>query len=245
MTELKTYFKFIFMFGICMASVSLFFQWYTFQAFSWEGEQVVLWEFHLFLGWTTPFSSEAWFNTAYQPENISFPLIINFIYLGIMILSLYAGLAINLEDASQLKKAKKYGYIHLSTLLLSAYYICIVPVYFFLFQELYFPYLIFSDPEFIVIHYTVSQGYWLQFFAFGCIFPYTLYFAITTTRFERAPKPLEQKISEILKNVQIPIDFHQLIAEERIELENEGLPALFDTKDKNIFEQFLRQRERP
>lgn len=219
MPELKTYFKGLFVLGLSIAMVSLFFEWYSFQAFSVEGERVVFWEFQIFFGWATPFSPDAWFNTAYQPTNIPVPMVMTCIYLGLLLFSLYAGLAINLEDASQLRRAKKFGYLHLSTLVVSSYYSCVVPIYNFLFQELYFPYLTFSEPEFLTVDYAVGLGYWLQLIAFGMIFPYALYSMIIPSRFERAPEPLEQTMARVLQKVQTPIDFSQLIAEERNKLD--------------------------
>lgn len=244
MTELKTYFQALFGVGLCMAIVSMFFEWYTLHADSSEGEQVVFWEFQLFFGWITSFAPDAWFNTAYQPQNIPVPLVLNVLYIGLVMLSLYGGLVINLDNASQLQKGKKFGYIHLSTLLISGYYICIVPIYNFLSQELYFPYLTFTEPDFISIHYAIGVGYWLQCVAFGLIFPYTLYFALINTRFERAPEPVKQRISKILTTIQTPIDFHQLIAEERIELENPSSPRQGHKGDE-FFDRYLHREERP
>lgn len=242
MVDLKVYFKFICVIGICLSAISLFFEWYSFQVFSWEGDLVALWEFNLFSGWHTPFSPDNWFNSAYEPDFLPIPLIIHIIYLSLMLISLFSIISINLNDPKKLTKSKKYSYVYLSSILISGYYICIVPVYFFIIPRYFFPYLTFTDPEFVVIEYGVAVGYWFQCFAFACMFPYMFYFAVITMQFERAPEPFEKKLNSILKKVLIPIDFHQLIAEERLELENHN--SFIDSQDtgKDIFEQFIKRR---
>lgn len=242
MVDLKIYFKFICVIGIGFSAVSLFFEWYTFQVFSWEGDLLALWEFDLFSGWQTPFSPDDWFNTAYEPGFLPIPIIIQIIYLILMVISLFTLLLFNLDDSNKLKKRRKFSYLYLSSILISVYYICVVPIYFFILSQLYFPYLTFTDPEFIVINYGAGIGYWLQCVAFICIFPYMFYFAMITMQFEQAPEPFEKKLNAILKKVLIPIDFHQLIAEERVELENCKLFNDYGDPQKDIFEQFVKQR---
>ncbi|TFF90378.1 MAG: hypothetical protein EU548_03330 [Promethearchaeota archaeon] len=244
MYSLKSSFKFICVVGTLLSGLSLFFEWYTFQAFSWDGELVVFWEFYLFCGWITPFSPDAWFNAAYQPSSMQLPVAINIIYLGLMGLSLYGVIGINIEDSSNLKKAKKFSYINVSSLMLSGYYICVVPICFFVVNQLYYPYLTFTEPNFIVIEYSSAIGYWIQCISFGLMFPYNIYFAFTVSRFERAPEPLEAKLQKVLNNVQIPIDFHQVIAEERLKLED-SQAKVYSGRNENIFEQFLRWRGVP
>lgn len=231
--------------GIGLSAISLFFKWYSFQIFSWENDLVGLWEFFLFSGWQTPFSADDWLNKAYEPDFLPVPMVIHVIYLVLMAIILFSTLGINLEKEKNIIKGKKFGYLYLSSVLISGYYICIVPIYFFIFHQLYFPYLTFTDPEFIVIEYGIAPGYWLQCVSFVCIFPYALYFSITTTRFERGTESFEKRLNEILAKVHIPIDFHQLIAEERVELENLQLPPDFNREEDNLFTQFIQRRGMP
>ena len=241
MPDLKQFCKFICAIGILIAAISLFFEWYIFQVVTWEGEETALWEFQLFLGWTSPISLEDWFNAAYHPNFVPLSHMIHFIYLGSLSISLYAIIAVNLEDAKNLRTGKKFRYVHVSSLLLSGYYICIVPIYFFILQEYYFPYLTFTDPEFAIFEYAVGLGYWLECVAFGCMFPYFFYYLITTSHFERAPEPIEAQLNAILRKVHTSIDFSQLIAEERIKLDQLA-PSV---KEKDIFEQYLMRRGLP
>ena len=82
--NLKSYFKTLFTIGIFISFLSLFLEWYSFRARSMDGELVVFWSFHTFLGWDTIFSPDAWFNEAFRPKGEQLPTIIPISYIIII-----------------------------------------------------------------------------------------------------------------------------------------------------------------
>lgn len=245
--NLKSYFKVLFIIGIFISFLSLFFDWYSFQAQSLDGELVVFWNFHLFLGWNTIFSPDAWFNEAFRPRGEQLPPIIPIIYILIMIAAMYTILFIDLEHPNKFEKAKIYSYIHLFLLLFGGFFICVIPIYYWLSQELFFPYIIFEDFELeVIFEYTVGLGYLLQSLGFTVIFPYSLYYYYTTTHFEKKDVTLESALQNIISQVQESLDFDKLIAEERLKMPkiSEGIEAIKqqEIQSNQIYKKFLKSR---
>lgn len=245
--NLKSYFKTFFLIGIFLSFLSLFFEWYSFQARNLEGELVMLWNFHLFMGWNTIFSPDAWFNEVFKPNVEQFPIIIALVYIAIMIITVYSVLFTDLEHLENFEKAKKYSYLHLFELILSGFCIAAVPIYYWISQELFFPYIVFIDFDLEVSFvYTIGIGYLLQCFAFVSLFPYSIYYYYTSTHFEKQDTTLEGRLLKILNQVQEPLDFDKLIGEERLKVQqdrSEDLSILEKEQNINhIYNKFIKLR---
>ncbi len=245
--NLKSYFKTLFIIGIFFSFASLFFEWYSFQARSLDGELVVNWSFHIFWGWDTIFSPDAWFNEAFRPRGEQLSTIIPIVYIIIMIIAMYSILFMDLERPNKFEKAKIYSYFHLFLLLFSGFFICVVPIYYWLSQELYFPYILFNNFELeVVFEYSVGLGYLLHSLAFTAIFPYSMYYYFTTIHFEKKDVSIESALQEIIKEAQESLDLDKLIAEEGLKLKNatEEIQAtkLQEVKTNHIYNKFLKSR---
>ncbi len=245
--NLKSYFKTLYIIGIFISFLSLFFEWYSFQARSLDGELVVFWNFHIILGWDTIFSPDAWFNEAFRPRGEQFPIIIPIIYIIIMIIAMYSILFIDLEHPNNFEKAKIYSYIHIFLLLFGGFFICVIPIYYWFSQELFFPYIIFNDFELeVIFEYSVGLGYLLQSIAFTFILPYSFYYYYTTTHFEKRDVTLESALQNIISQVQESIDFDKLIAEERLKMPNisEEIQTITqqEIQTNQIYNKFLKSR---
>ena len=217
----KSYYKVLYLIGIFLSFLSLFFEWYSFQARNLEDELVVFWNYHLFLGWITVFSPDAWFNEVFKPMGEQLPSIIGIIYIIVMIITIYSVFLKDLEHSEKLKNLKKYSYIHIFQLFLSGFYICIVPIYYWISQKLFFPYLVFTDFDLEVkFFYIIGPGYILQCLAFTAIFPYSIYYYYTCSHFKTISK--KPTLQDILNQVQESIDFEKLIVEEKLKLQMEN-----------------------
>jgi hypothetical protein len=153
----------------------------------------------------------------------------------------------DLEHANKFEKAKIYSYIHIFLLLFGGFFICVVPIYCWLSQELYFPYILFNDFELeVVFEYSVGLGYLLQSLAFTAIFPYSIYYYFTTIHFEKKDVSIESALQKIIKQAQESLDFDKLIAEERLKIqnatdENQAIPHQ-QVKTDHIYNKFLKSR---
>ena len=64
--EIKNIFRKLFIIGLVLAVISLFLDWYVFQAFNIEGEQIVYWSYSPLFDWYSPvFASGSVFNELY------------------------------------------------------------------------------------------------------------------------------------------------------------------------------------
>jgi len=246
--NLKAYAKSIFVMGIIISFLSFFFDWYSFQGKDLEGELVLSWNLHLLIGWTTPFSPDAWFNEVFKPSGEQIPPVIAIIYILISIIVVYSVIFADLENSESLQKNKKYSYFHIFQLLLSCFYICIVPIYYWIFQEYFFPYVIFVDFELEVrFIYSIGIGYLLQCISFIAIFPYSIHYYYTTTHFENRAITKDLALQDIINQSQELIDFDKLIAEEnlRLQLEDEKKQSneQSDEQFNQIYHQFVKTRE--
>jgi hypothetical protein len=243
--NLKSYYKVLYLIGIFMSLLSLFFEWYSFQARNFEDELVVLWNYYLFLGWTTVFSPDAWFNEVFKPKGEQLPTIIGIVYILVMIITIYSVLFKDLEHTDNLKSSKKYSYVHIFQLFLSGFYISIVPIYYWISQEFFFPYLVFTNFDLEVrFTYTIGLGYILQCFAFTAIFPYSIYYYYTCSHFKNNLG--KTTLQEILNQVQESIDFEKLIVEEKLKLQMENdeeqLIRPSELEVNNMYTKFLKLR---
>jgi len=245
--NLKSGFKGLFILGICLSFLSLFFEWYSFQARDLEGKLVVFWNLYLFMGWNTIFPPNSWFNVVFMPNGDTVPFVMNVIYIGIMLISVYSVIFSDLEYSDNLEKGKKYAYVHILLLSLSGFYICIVPIYYLVSQELFFPYLVYMDFELeVTFYYSIAVGYILQCVAFSAMFPYSIYYYFTTTHFNNQNNTSETVLQTIITQVQESLDFDKLIAEEKVKLQlepEEKKTIVHQEEEVNqIYNQFLETR---
>ena len=206
-------FKNLFFIGLIVLFLSSFFDWYSFSMINSNGETIVKWSYHLFFGWTTPFSNSS-VNNEYRPESSLFPIAINIILIGLIIFSVYIVIFKNIENISSEKNKIIYGYGIMALCILILYYISSFPWYL---GELYYPAINIEDLEsgstFI---YTIELGYILQILAFPMIFAYALYYFMTAFKFEKEESTPERIVHDLVLKVQEELDFDKLIAEEEL-----------------------------
>lgn len=120
-------------------------------------------------------------------------------------------------STTSIASLRKYSYILLFLLILTAFYIVVFPIIYLLPNELYFPRLtrLDSDSGFI-FSYSISFGYIFQLCGFILIFSYSLHYYITVVELEKFDYKSQIQIEKIIKHVQQPLDLDKYIAEEEI-----------------------------
>ncbi len=212
--SLPFYFKIIFLAGVTILFVSLFVDWYTFQVFE-SGILTVSWNYNILFEWSTEFPPGITINDNFRPQNLGISPVLNFLFIAVLLVSLYTIFFKDLEQAEDLISLKKFslGFICLIVLLL--FYIVIFPITYLLPNELYFPSLIDNDLDLaIIFSYSISYGYILQLVGFLFIFPYSLHYYVTITQFEKQQNTPERRIASYIERVQEQVDLDKYIAEE-------------------------------
>lgn len=213
-TSLPRYFKIVFIAGTIIIFISLFVDWYTFQMFH-NGILTVSWNYNIFFEWSTRFPSGISINESYKPENLGVPPILNFLFIGAIIFSIYTTLFKDLEQSEDLSSLKKYSIGFVCLIALSLFYIVIFPVLYLISNEFYFPSLVDNDLDLAMkFSYFISYGYILQLIGFLLVFPYSMHYYITITQFERQENTPEKRIASYIDKMQEQIDFDRYIAEE-------------------------------
>ena len=212
--SLPFYFKVVYLAGVTVLFVSLFVNWYTFQMFE-NGILTVSWNYNIMLEWSTDLPPGITINENFKPENLAVPPVLNFLFIGILLFTLYIIFFKDLEQTENIGVLRKFsfGFICLTALLL--FYIVIFPIIYLVPNELYFPSLVDNNIDLAMrLSYSISYGYVLQLIGFLLIFPYSLHYYITVTQFEKQENTPERRIAAYIENVQERIDFDKYIAEE-------------------------------
>jgi hypothetical protein len=213
-TSLPFYFKIIFLAGTTLLFVSLLVDWYTFQVFE-SGILTVSWSYNIFFEWSTEFPSGVTINENFRPQNLEITPVLHFLFIAVLLFTLYTIFFKDLEQSEDLGSLKKFsvGFICLIALLL--FYIVIFPIVYLLPNELYFPSLVDNDVYLVMrFSYSISYGYILQLVGFLLVFPYSMHYYITITQFEKQQNTPERRIASYIEKVQEKIDFDKYIAEE-------------------------------
>jgi hypothetical protein len=212
--------KVIFIIGIILLFVSLFMDWYYFQASDSEGNVVIIWSYHLFSDWQTTLPSHTFINELYRPKNASVPLIIPIIMIISLIIGVYGVITQDLEKKDHLSVLRKYAYTNVIVLFFAVFFILIFPSYYLISNELYYPFMSFNDVDLgVQFVYCMGTGYFMQIIAFILIFPYVLFYYQTIRTFEKTKQSPQGYIAQILDHVKEKIDLDRFIAEEKLILE--------------------------
>lgn len=218
---IKRIFRGLFVIGLLLAIISLFLDWYVLQAFNVEGEQVVYWSYTPLFDWYSPiFASGSIFNELYRPQTNSIPLVMMIVFIASIAISLFGVLFKDIERDHSFQKLRLYAYVHIFSVLFTAFYIVMYPVWYLFPNELYFPFLQQYDP-FLEVQflYTIHVGYVFQITGFILLFPYTIFYYRTLNLFEREFLSPEKVINRYIENLQEPLDFDKYIREEELKLD--------------------------
>ena len=213
-------FRTTFLVGLIFLFFSVFLEWYYFQMFDLNNNLIVSWNYNLFFGWTTPFSSDFTLNGVMKPKSTTVPLITNILFVSSIIVSAYVVLFKDVNQAIKVNNYSKYAYINGFALLIVTFYIIIVPIIYLIPYELYFPLLNIRnyDVGFIFL-YTIGPGYILQLISFPLIFPYSVFYYRTVTIFRQEEHTPEKIVNNVIESVQEPLDLDKFIAEEELNQE--------------------------
>ncbi|MFX0025322.1 MAG: hypothetical protein ACFE8M_02830 [Candidatus Hermodarchaeota archaeon] len=221
--KIKSTFRKLFVIGLVLALISLFLDWYIFQAFNIEGEQVVYWSYSPLFDWYSPiFASGSVFNELYKPQNSAIPFAMTILFIISVFLSIFGVLFKDIEKDHLFQKLRFYAYIHIFTVLFTAFYIFIYPIWYLLPNNLYFPFVEQNDP-FLEVQflYSVHIGYIIQIIGFILLFPYTIFYYHTLNLFEKESQSPENVVKRYLKKIQEPLDFDKYIREEELKLDKQ------------------------
>lgn len=220
--KLDIYMKFriICQFGLCLLFISLFLEWYVFQAFDSNNKLIAYWAYNPIFGWSTIFSEDSAINFLLKPSAIQIPIIITGIYILTLILSTYSLLFKDVERISEIEKLYPYAYTHIFLLALVSFFIFIFPILYLIPNNLYYPFLQVKDKDIDVIYfYSIGPGYCLQIIGFIMIFPYFIFYYQTITKFKSEQDSSKKFIDNYIQQVKEIVNFDQLIANEKIKLE--------------------------
>jgi len=212
--SLPFYFKVVYLAGVTVLFVSLFVNWYTFQMFE-NGILTVSWNYNIMLEWSTDLPPGITINENFRPENLAVPPVLNFLFIGILLFTLYIIFFKDLEQTENIGVLRKFSFGFICLIALLLFYIVIFPIIYLVPNELYFPSLVDNNIDLAMrLSYSISYGYVLQLIGFLLIFPYSLHYCITVTQFEKQENTPERRIAAYIENVQERIDFDKYIAEE-------------------------------
>ncbi|MFX0104432.1 MAG: hypothetical protein ACFE75_02945 [Candidatus Hodarchaeota archaeon] len=227
-------FRITFLLGLLFLFFSVFLEWYCFQIFDLNNNLIVSWNYRIFLGWVSPFSGTFTLNEVMKPESSGIPLIINFIFLCLIIVSAYVALFKDINQAVKVKYYSKYAYINGFVLLITAFYVIIAPLIYLAPYELYFPLLnIRNYNAGFIFLYAIGPGYVLQFISFPLMFPYSIFYYRTITIFQQEEHSPEKILDNIINHAQELLDLDKLIAEEELKQEFDTQPHEDDINNSN------------
>ncbi len=219
-------FRILYLIGLVLLFFSLFLEWYSFQIYDFDNELLVSWSYSFFNGWVTPFSGSSSLNEVMKPENVSIPFIVNILLIIALIASGYIVILKNVDQATDIKSYNKYGYVNGFLLLLIAYYLIICPVMYLIPNELYYPLLnIRNYDSGLIKWYAIGPSYILQLISFPLIFPYSVFYFKTVSKFMQQERAPEKVFNRMIQESQELLDLDQYIAEEELnqELDSEIL----------------------
>lgn len=212
--SLPFYFKVVYLAGVTVLFVSLFVNWYTFQMFE-NGILTVSWSYNILFEWSTDLPPGISINENLRPGDLAVPPILNFLFIGILLFTLYIIFFKDLEQTENIGVLRKFSFGFVCLIALLLFYIVIFPIIYLVPNELYFPSLLDNNIDLSMrLSYSISYGYVLQLIGFLFVFPYSLHYYITITQFEKQENTPERRIAAYIENVQESIDFDRYIAEE-------------------------------
>jgi hypothetical protein len=233
-------FKTLFLIGIGLVFISFFLTWYRYQVFDINHHLIASWEYNLFTGWNSPLSDAFTFNTLFRPENLDLSPIIHIMLIALCIVCVYIALLKDVESSNSPQRLRNYAYLNFFLLLLLGFYVVVFSVAYLLPNDLYFPYLKYEDVQANITYiYSLSEGYYLQLFAFILTIPYILFYYQTITTFEREEYTAEKIMDKYIQETQEPLDLDKFIAEEELKKKME-IPDEIDL----VYSQLQNQRSR-
>jgi len=217
-----SYPKLMLLVGVILLFVSLFLEWYSFQVVDLNNAIIASWSYNLFYEWTTEFPSGITVNEEYKPLNLGVPFYFNILFIITLVLSVGVIFSRDSHESKKLTNTRYFSYIFGFLLALTIFYVILFPSFYLYPNELYFPVLTNVDSELgITKNYTIGTGYILQLIGFILIFPYSVYYILSTFVQERNYRLPEIQIEEIIKEIQEPIDIDEFIAEEELVFKEE------------------------
>ncbi len=217
MNKITHSFRIMYLIGLALLFFSLFLEWYSLQIYDFDNELLVSWSYYIFNGWITPFSGSSPLNEVMKPENVYIPFTVNILLIIALLASGYVVILKNIDQATDIKSYNKYGYVNGFLLLLVIFYLIICPLMYLIPNELYYPLLNIRNYESSLIElYAIGPSYILQLISFPLIFPYSIFYFKTISKFihqERAPEKLFHRV---IQDSQEPLDLDQYIAEEEL-----------------------------
>ena len=212
--SLPFYFKVVYLAGVTVLFVSLFVNWYTFQMFE-NGILTVSWSYNILFEWSTDLPPGISINENLRPGDIAVPSVLNFLFIGILLFTLYIIFFKDLEQTENIGVLRKFSFGFVCLIALLLFYIVIFPIIYLVPNELYFPSLVDNNIDLAMrFSYSISYGYVLQLIGFLLIFPYSLHYYLTVSQFEKQENTPENRIATYIENVQESIDLDKYIAEE-------------------------------
>ena len=246
--NIKSLYKIIFLIGLIFSFASVFLDWYYIQGVLDNGGVLIMsWIYNTLFGWSTPFTEGNIFNESYKPQNTTMPVVIVMVFIALVFLSVYSTLFHDVEKGDNLLKVKRFGFITISLITLSGFFVLVFPLFFLLPNDLYYPFMVYYDYELeLTLYYSVGPGYWFQVISFGCTFPYALFNQSVLSTFEKEQYAPGEVIKAYFENVKEEFDLDKLIAQEELEIESIQLQQKVDPKNEveQIYEDFLATRVR-
>jgi len=190
------------------------------------------------MGWVTPVSGSSPLNDALKPENVSIPFIVNILMLIALLASGYIVILKNVDNATDINSYNKYSYVNGFLLLLIVYYVIICPIMYLIPNELYYPLLNIRNYDLGLIKwYTIGPSYFLQLISFPLIFPYSIFYFKTVSKFIQQKRSPEKVFHRLIQGSQEPLDLDQYIAEEELNQEFDAQASKDDIN--NILTTFI------
>ncbi|MFX1276035.1 MAG: hypothetical protein ACFFBP_18145 [Promethearchaeota archaeon] len=229
--------RILFLFGLALAFISMFMDWYYYSACS-SGSVIAEWSFNAFLSWQTSFIEGISSNEALRPKDSTELLIMGVILIGLVFICAFGAILKSVEMTNSMEETKPYIYLNTFLLMINGYFILVMPFTFLITNELYFPFISIEDLSTNTIHsYCIGPAYVMQVASFLLIFPHILFSVLTINRFESKKRSPETLIAKILESSKEEIPLEKFIAELNSESRSKEDVSI-------IYEKFQRQRWR-
>lgn len=197
--------------GIIISGVSLFFDWYLFQAKDQSGNLVVYWGYNPIFNWYSIFGEGSVFNELYTPIAKPIPLT--------MIIVFFVSLIISMIGVVFRSPRKIFSYVLIFSILLMGFFLLIYPVFYLIPYQYYLPWISFYEPNLkLIFSYSIEGGYLLQGIGFILVFPYSIFYYKLSITMEHSSSSPQEDVNAYVKTIQEPIDFDKLIREEELKL---------------------------
>ncbi|MFX1345781.1 MAG: hypothetical protein ACFFBC_15560 [Promethearchaeota archaeon] len=220
--KMVSYQKLMLILGVILLFVSLFLEWYSFQVVDLNNELIASWSYNLFFEWTTEFPSGITVNEEYRPLNLRVPFYFNILFIITLVLSVGVIISRDNHESKTLTNTRYYSYIFGFLLIFTIFYVVLFPSFYLYPNKLYFPVVVNVDSELgITKNYSIGTGYILQLIGFILIFPYSLFYILSSSTQERSRHLPEIQIEKIIGEIQEPVDIDEYIAEEELLINKE------------------------